>query len=308
MDNIGGLIVAAGDCGSREEITPLMKLGSVSVIRRMVMTLQQADIKPIVVVTGYHALEVEQHLSGYDVIFLRNEDYENTDKLYSAKLGMAYLKDKCDGIIFTPVTIPMYTAETVKKLIAMKRKIVVPVHRGKRGHPIFLSADVLSRIMKYEGAGGLKGALTQLESVYEYVEVQDKGTLLNAEKIDKWDEVLDISRLTDIHPFVRINLAKETTVLDSRARLLLTLIDEVHSVKGACKYMALSIGKAWIILNDLEEALGYPVVERRQGGKSGGKTNLTEEGRIFLNKYRLYEESVRKIAYDKFIEIFDEYR
>ncbi len=308
MDNIGGLIVAAGDCGAREEITPLMKLGSVSVIRRIVITLQLADIQPIVVVTGYHALEVEQHLAGYNVIFIRNEDYENTDKLYSTKLGLEYLQDKCDRVVFTPVTIPLYTAETVKRLIAANRKIVVPVHRGKRGHPVLLGTEVIRHILAYNGNGGLNDALRQLEAVYEYVEVQDKGTVLNAEKIDKWDDVLDINHLTDIHPFLQIHLQKENTIFDSRARLLLTLIDEVHSVKGACKYMALSTGKAWVIINELEEALGYPVVARRQGGKAGGKTSLTDKGRIFLDKYRVYEESVRKEAYDKFIEIFDEYR
>lgn len=183
MDNIGGLIVAAGDCGAREEITPLMKLGSVSVIRRIVITLQLADIQPIVVVTGYHALEVEQHLAGYNVIFIRNEDYENTDKLYSTKLGLEYLQDKCDRVVFTPVTIPLYTAETVKRLIAANRKIVVPVHRGKRGHPVLLGTEVIRHILAYNGNGGLNDALRQLEAVYEYVEEAFANSELTSVKI-----------------------------------------------------------------------------------------------------------------------------
>lgn len=308
MDNTGGLIVAASDNGKNGEITPLMKLGSVSVIRRIVMTFQQANVTPIVVVTGYRALEIEQHLAGYDVIFVRNEKYEHTDKFYSAKLGMEYLKDKCARILFTSVTIPTYTAETVKKLIAMNKQVVVPVHRGRSGHPLLFSAELAEPILRYDGGGGLNDAVRQAGSEGQYIEVEDRGVVLNAEKIEKWEDFPDVGRLTHIHPFVRINLEKEKVLFDSRARLLLTLIEEVRSVKGACKYMALSTGKAWVMINELEEALGYPVVVRRQGGKQGGRTSLTEEGRRFLEKYKIYEETVREYAYDKFFDIFDEYR
>lgn len=48
--------------------------------------------------------------------------------------------------------------------------------------------------------------------------------------------------------------------------------------------MAISNGKAWTILNDLEKNLGYAVVERKQGGKQGGKTYLTEEGENYFWK------------------------
>lgn len=308
MDNVGGLIVAAGNSENKEEITPLMKLGSVSVIKRIVITFQQANIKPIVVITGYRALDVEQHLAGCDVIFLRNESYENTDKFYSAKLGLNYLKDKCDKVIFTSVTIPTYTAETVKKMIALDKQVVVPVYHGRRGHPLLISSEIIEPILAYSGAGGLNCAVKQVTSKGEYIEVEDKGVILNAEKIEKWDEFVDVTQITRVHPFVHINLEKEMSFFDPRARLLLTLIEEVHSVKGACKYMALSIGKAWTMINELEAVLGYSVVVRRQGGKAGGQTCLTENGRIFLEKYKEYEESVRKYAYEKFLDIFPEYR
>lgn len=308
MLNTGGLIVAAGNFGKNERISPFLKLGSVSVIRRIVMTFQQANIKPIVVVTGYQALEIEQHLAEYDVIFLRNENYEHTDKFYSVKLGLDYMKDKCEKIVFTPVTIPTYTAETVKKMIELNKQVVVPVHRGRRGHPLLLSSELVDAILEYKGEGGLNTAVREVGGEGEYIEVEDRGVVLNAEQIEKWNESMEVGQLTSIHPFVRINLEKETSVFDSRARLLLTLIDEVKSVKGACKYMALSIGKAWSMINELESALGYPVVNRRQGGKRGGQTCLTEEGRIFLKKYKAYEEVVRKYSYEAFFDIFDEYR
>ena len=54
----------------------------------------------------------------------------------------------------------------------------------------------------------------------------------------------------------------------------------------------------------LEEALEYPVVERRQGGKRGGSTKLTEEGLAYLEKYCLLEKKVQEYADREFWKIF----
>lgn len=308
MEKVGGLIVAAGNCGKSEEITPLMKLGDISVIRRLVLTFQQANVKPIVVVTGYMALEVEHHLTGYDVIFIRNEDFENTDKFYSAKMGLEYLKDKCENVVFTPVTIPMYTSETIKKMISLQKDIVIPLYHGRKGHPLLINSRVIDSILQYRGLHGMSEAINQTQIPCERVEVEDLGVLFNAEKVDEIDPLFEIDKITKIHPWMKLYLEKEDVLFDSRARLLLTLLEETHSVKGACKYMALSTGKAWKIINALEASLGYSVVERQQGGKKGGKTHLTEEGKKFLQKYILFENEVRHFTYEKFLEIFDEYK
>ena len=139
VENAAGLIVAAGDEREKEMIMPLTNIGSISVIKRIVLTFQQANISLILVVTGYQALEVERDLAGYGVIFLRNENYESTDKFQSVKMGLEYLQGKCKKVVYTPVNVPMYTAETVRKMLSMEQKIVIPSYRGKVGHPIVLS-------------------------------------------------------------------------------------------------------------------------------------------------------------------------
>ena len=52
VENAAGLIVAAGDEREREMIMPLTKIGSISLIKRFVLTFQQANICLILVVTG----------------------------------------------------------------------------------------------------------------------------------------------------------------------------------------------------------------------------------------------------------------
>ena len=50
--------------------------------------------------------------------------------------------------------------------------------------------------------------------------------------------------------------------------------------------MALSPGKAWDMINELEDKLGYTVVKRRRGGRNGGKTFLTEEQVISFSEQK----------------------
>ncbi len=73
---------------------------------------------------------------------------------------------------------------------------------------------------------------------------------------------------------------------------LLELLGETGSVKDACREMELSYTKGWHIINRAEEALGFALITRNQGGKAGGSSSLTQEGRDYLKRYRRFEADV----------------
>ncbi|NLN97360.1 MAG: LysR family transcriptional regulator [Eubacteriaceae bacterium] len=66
---------------------------------------------------------------------------------------------------------------------------------------------------------------------------------------------------------------------------LLKQIDQKKSVKEAAEAMGLSYSKSWKMLNHMEEALQLQVLDRQQGGPYGGSTELTEDGKKFLESY-----------------------
>ena len=107
---IGAVIVAAGMSSRMGDFKPMLNIGSISIAQRIVATFHQAGVDRIVVITGYNAQQLERHLSNSGLIFLRNVDYETTQMFDSAKIGLRYLQDKCDRILFTPVDIPLFTA------------------------------------------------------------------------------------------------------------------------------------------------------------------------------------------------------
>lgn len=300
----GCIIVAAGKTSKRNELHPLSKIGSITVIKRIVLTFQNVGISPIVIITGYEAEEIERHLAHYGVIFLQNQNYENSQMLDSVKLGLDFLKHKCDQVIFTPVNIPMFTANTIQKMMKYDERIISPSYHGKNGHPLLISSELIPQILKYEGKNGMQGAIQNTGTEKKLVEVEDEGIIYDIDDINRLDDLLEKYNQNMLHPFVKISIEKETLLFNSRTKLLLLLIKETNSVRSACKHIALSYSKAWQMLNILEKELGYSVVERKHGGNNGGKTYLTKEGIEFLNKYEQFEENVQKYAKDEFKRLF----
>ena len=97
--SVGAVIAAA----SKKDAVPLLKVGSIPIVRRIVLTLQQAGVFPIVVVTGTEELEVTHQVAPLGVVFIKNTEYEKTELFSSVKLGLSYLQGKCDRVVFTPV-------------------------------------------------------------------------------------------------------------------------------------------------------------------------------------------------------------
>ena len=177
----GALIVAAGMSSRMGDFKPMLNVGSISIAQRVVATFQQAGVDRIVMVTGYNAPMLEHHLSGNGIVFLRNEDFETTQMFDSACIGLRYLKDKCDRILFTPVDIPLFTALTVTDLIDSGAELACPVCGGKTGHPILISSSVVEKILQDSGEGGLQGAISRCGTEMRQVEVEDAGILHDAD-------------------------------------------------------------------------------------------------------------------------------
>jgi molybdate transport system regulatory protein len=69
---------------------------------------------------------------------------------------------------------------------------------------------------------------------------------------------------------------------------LLELIDEMGSIKKAAERMGMSYKGAWDNINSLNGIFGKNLVERKTGGKGGGGTMLTDQGRNLVKTYNHY--------------------
>ena len=70
---------------------------------------------------------------------------------------------------------------------------------------------------------------------------------------------------------------------------LLEATDRLGSLRAAAGEADMAYSKAWTSLRACEQALGFPLLEREAGGRRGGGSRLTKEGRDLLAGYRELE-------------------
>ena len=301
---IGAVIVAAGMSSRMGDFKPMLNIGSISIAQRIVATFHQAGVSRIAVVTGYNAQQLERHLANSGLVFLRNEDYATTQMFDSAKIGLSYLRDKCDRILFTPVDIPLFTALTVQKLIEAGAPLCCPVCKGQTGHPLLIASSLLDSILSDSGEGGLQGAISRCGAEMTRIEVEDPGILHDADTPEDYKALLAWHNKQLIRPEIGVSLSREKPFFDEKTAMLLSLVDETGSVRRACERMQISYSGGWNIIRALESQLRFPLLERSQGGASGGESRLTERGKRLLVCYDRYSAALREQAKNLFDEYF----
>ena len=72
---------------------------------------------------------------------------------------------------------------------------------------------------------------------------------------------------------------------------LLEKVEQTGSLRCAAASMEIAYSKALKLVKQAEEALGFPLTQRSVGGRDGGGSTLTPEGREFLHKYEAYRDA-----------------
>ena len=300
----GALITAAGMSSRMGDFKPMLNIGSISIAQRIVANFRQAGIEKIVMITGYNAEKLERHLAGNGIVFLRNENYETTQMFDSVKIGLNYLKDKVDSILFTPVDIPLFSLSTLEAIISCEAELACPFCSGEPGHPIKLPSRLVDIICSNSGEQGLRGALEACGEKMAEIQVDDPGILCDADTPEDYRALLKYHNSQLIRPEIEVSLAREIPFFDGQMAMLLSQVEETQSVRTACQRMQISYSTGWNIIRTLESQLSKPLITRTQGGSGGGKSYLTDYGRLLLERYSGYSRKLREYAAESFEEFF----
>ena len=302
---VGAIIVAAQDLAQDkkgneelETFLPMLPLEGSTVIKREICTLRKAGISPILVAGGYQAAVLKNHISHNGVIFHEDTSYAQHDWKTSARLAIREMAPDCDALILIPVECPAFTVETVRKLAECTEDAQVS-YQGKTGKICFCLMD--GGNLK-EDAGNSTGS----------VDVEDEGVLLDithSEDIQAADEY--IRQIRDSRALcvkTKIVLSKTEDFFGPGIFHLLQYIDETGSIQAAAKKMGISYSKCWKLLNRAEEQMGFAFLNRYNGGRHGGNSTITEEGRTFMNRYQAMMEDMKRISQNFFDIYFQDYQ
>ena len=85
-------------------------------------------------------------------------------------------------------------------------------------------------------------------------------------------------------------------------------MEKTGSLRSSALSMGMSYSKALKILNNAERALGFPLTVRAAGGRDGGGSRLTKEGKEWLERYEKYRDACAQANRRLYLEFFPKQR
>jgi nicotine blue oxidoreductase len=142
------IVLAAGASSRMGRPKALIEVGGQPAVERVVATLRDGGAGEIVVVIGRHADEIRAGADLRGVRVVDNPDWAR-GRTSSVQRGLAALPPGTEWTLLALVDMPLVRADTVRALLAAPRDdadALVPVHDGRRGHPIALRRTLFARI------------------------------------------------------------------------------------------------------------------------------------------------------------------
>ncbi len=151
MHRVGAIILAGGLSRRMGAVNKLLlPIDGTPMIRRVVDTYRAAIDGEIVVVTGFDAPAIRDALSGIDVRFVHNPDFEQGQP-FSVRAGLSDAPD-AELILIGLGDQPTLTADDIRTLVDTHiahatDKITIPVKDNQRGNPIIVPAALCSQLL-----------------------------------------------------------------------------------------------------------------------------------------------------------------
>ena len=175
-----GIILAAGESTRMGTDKALLDYAGTTFLQRLIdLLLPRAS--PLVVVLGHNAEKIRATLAPHpDLQIVINENYP-AGQLSSLQAGIRALPGDVPGALVTLVDHPAVAGSTLDLILERFRSgappLLIPLHQGRRGHPVFFSRKLLNEILALPPAASAKQVVHAHEDEALYLDVADPGVL-----------------------------------------------------------------------------------------------------------------------------------
>ncbi len=106
-------------------------------------------------------------------------------------------------------------------------------------------------------------------------------------------------------PKINLWLEQDGVVVLSGWRVrLLEAIDAAGSISAAAEQLHVPYRRAWEKLQEMEQGLGYKLVDTAVGGAGGGGANLTPEARAVMARFQIFTADFDKQVAERYAAAF----
>ncbi|OEH85319.1 hypothetical protein BHU72_04280 [Desulfuribacillus stibiiarsenatis] len=183
---VEGVILAAG-LSSRAIVYKMeLDFGGKTLIERSIEAIY--DLCDQVIVVGGYKIEVIRELTKR---FSRVKVVENPayakGMFTSVKAGL--VATTAEKVLFTPGDYPLITPKTCEIMLHKEGEVVVPLWKGKKGHPIVLRRSLINEILLEPDDSNLKAILRR--KIAAFVDVNDPGILIDIDTMSDYNNIIE---------------------------------------------------------------------------------------------------------------------
>ncbi len=180
MPEIWGIILAAGESGRMQTNKLLLPYHGKTLIETVIEHVRQSEIDHILVVTGAFSDELVPVISRLPVKHCNNSEYKK-GMLSSVQCGLRNIPAALEAYMIFLGDQPAIPGEVARVLIREYRKsekgIVIPVYKGRRGHPLLIDGKYRNVIGQLDHAVGLRDLLHKYPEDVLEVNIEKPGIL-----------------------------------------------------------------------------------------------------------------------------------
>ena len=177
---IWAVVLAAGESRRMGTQKLLLPFGETTVVEAVVATALGSGVDRVMVVLGSDADEVRKKLESSGAAFTINEDYAR-GMLSSIQAGFKALGGDAEAVVVMLGDQPFLPAKVVDAVIEAYRTggkgIVIPVFRGRRGHPVLVDMKRRDEVLGLDPADGLRQLMRARPGDIREVDVDDANIL-----------------------------------------------------------------------------------------------------------------------------------
>ncbi len=167
------VILAAGESKRMGEQKMLLPYEDKSILETVVDKALISKADNVIVVTGSHGTEIRTKLTRFATDVVINDEYKS-GMLSSVLAGIRSVPEHAKAVIVLLGDQPMVRTEVINRIIEAynnnAKRIVLPVYKGKRGHPLLIDISFKPYIEKLDPQQGLRQLI--IENPEEVLEIE----------------------------------------------------------------------------------------------------------------------------------------
>lgn len=146
IEPLPAVVLAAGGSTRMGRPKALVEIGGRQALARILAACRDGGCSLVLVVVGCDAEAVGAAARGAGAEVVENGAWAR-GRSTSVKAALPHLPPGARGMLLFPVDHPLVEADVIRALLAAPAaEVVVPVHGGRRGHPILLASSLFPEI------------------------------------------------------------------------------------------------------------------------------------------------------------------